>query len=221
MKSLSLILVMLILLTGCDSFPADAVISPGSFEATIIEIDPKTGTPIHKKAIVKTPGYKGPGSGATTFNVQTPAITFDGITASATDSGLTLKGAASNPWTYLYLIGGLGILGGLIYTQFGGLGSGLGIAAASAVFLVFIHFVSTMPMLAFGILALVIGGGVFWFIQSKKGKDTKRTLTDIVKSIDKVGGDAAAAIKKRMEKVRHNKDVVKKVVDEVKNGDKE
>lgn len=200
------------LIGGCDAFPADAVITPGSFTASV-GTDPVSGLPV-KTATMTTPGYRGPGSGATTFNVQTPSIEIDGIKASGTQSGLTLKNAASNPWFWLYVIGGLVIVGGLIATQFLGMGTGLGIAAAGAAFLVFIHFLATYPLLAFGLGALLIAGLAFWYIQGRKGKDVSETLRDVVKSVGEVGGEAAKAVKDRMLVNRHSRDTVVKVIDE-------
>lgn len=206
---------------GCDGFPTATVISPGEVEAKAV-FDPETGL-WTKTITAKSPGYKGDAAGAGNFKSQTPGIVMPaggGLEVKGTDTDASFKGQISNGHNWLYGIGAVAVIGGLISIKLLGLGPGLAIAGAGVVWLVLVHFLLTYPLLAFGMVAIILGGGGYWYWRTHQDqtehKSVANTLRDLIRSIEKTGGDAAATIKAMMRTERRDKDTVKAVVDKVK-----
>jgi hypothetical protein len=201
------------LLSGCEGLRS-AKVTPGSAHGKITEgVDPATGLPVTSKEItVTTPGYSGPGEGTKDIDITTPDLTLNGgVSSRGGTAGFSTKTIAGKSIGGLYFFGAVCIIGGFIAARFSPIGWG---AVGGGTFIILLAFFATeYPFLVFVAFAAIVAGGGVLLYKAYRAAQVKRTLTAVVKTVEKEGGDTLAKVKAGMNKlaVPGAEDIVKEI----------
>jgi len=238
MKKLLLMVVVCLLVAGCWPFMASTRTESGEASGVIrtYNTDPDTGQWVlqteKEMSVVGPSGRTSQEGGAQAIKAGPLRLKMNGMEAEGPRYGITAEGwegTLADPVTIMSILGGLALIGSVVYwwltrdvlTACIIAGSGIGLLVCAFVF-------ETYPIVILGLFLVLLAGVGFYLWERYKGKthdeiavQVQGVLALVTRAIEKVGKtnpEAASAVKKAVaDKAEERPDLaVKAIISEVK-----